>query len=49
MVVGLVGYFHFFIIVVLLCAITFVVAAFIKIDPEFGKKQADISSRQEDN
>ena len=45
----LVGYFHFFIIVVLLCAITFVVAAFIKIDPEFGKKQADISSRQEDN
>lgn len=34
----LVGYLWFFIIVVLLCAMTFVVAAFVKIDPEFGKK-----------
>ena len=35
----LVGYLWFFIIVVLLCAMTFVVAAFVKIDPEFGKKE----------
>lgn len=34
----LVGYLWFFIIVVLLCAMTFVVAAFVKIDPEFGRK-----------
>lgn len=34
----LVGYLWFFIIVVLLCAMTFIVAAFVKIDPEFGKK-----------
>lgn len=37
----LVGYFWFFVIVVLLCAMTFVVAAFVKIDPEFGKKEND--------
>ena len=35
----LVGYFWFFVIVVLLCAMTFIVAAFVKIDPEFGKKE----------
>ena len=34
-----VGYRHFFIIVMILCVITFAVTAFIKIDPEFGKKQ----------
>lgn len=33
----LVGYKHFFNWVMLCCAITFVVAAFLKIDPEFGK------------
>jgi PAT family beta-lactamase induction signal transducer AmpG len=33
-----VGYQTFFIIVMFLCVITFAVAAFIKIDPEFGKK-----------
>ena len=34
----LVGYLWFFIIVVILCIITFLVAAFVDIDPEFGKK-----------
>ncbi len=33
-----VGYRTFFIIVMFLCVITFLVTAFIKIDPEFGKK-----------
>ena len=37
----LVGYFWFFMIVVLLCFMTFVVAAFVKIDLEFGKKVDD--------
>ena len=32
------GYRMFFITIMLLCAITFIVTAFIKIDPEFGKK-----------
>lgn len=35
----LVGYLWFFIIVVILCIITFLVAAFVDIDPEFGKKE----------
>ena len=35
-----VGYNTFFIIVMFLCIITFAVTAFIKIDPEFGKKTA---------
>ena len=30
-----------FIVVMLLCAITFLVAAFVRIDPEFGKKQTE--------
>lgn len=34
------GYQTFFIMVMALCAITFAVAALIKIDPEFGKKKA---------
>ena len=34
-----VGYRTFFIIVMVLCAVTFLVSAFIKIDPEFGKKK----------
>jgi len=33
------GYRHFFIMVMFLCIITFVVTAFVKIDPEFGKKK----------
>ncbi len=34
-----VGYRAFFIIVVLACAMTFLVSLFVKIDPEFGKKK----------
>lgn len=34
----LVGYRHFFIIVMICCAVTFIVTAFLKIDPDFGKK-----------
>ncbi|MBQ4386355.1 MAG: MFS transporter [Prevotella sp.] len=33
------GYRSFFIIVMALCSITFAVTAFIKVDPDFGKKQ----------
>jgi PAT family beta-lactamase induction signal transducer AmpG len=33
------GYRTFFVVVMILCVITFVVAAFVKIDPEFGKKK----------
>lgn len=33
-----VGYFWFFTIVCVLCSITFIVSAFVKIDPDFGKK-----------
>ena len=36
-----VGYRWFFVIVMLFCAITFIVTALIKVDPEFGKKKAD--------
>ena len=36
-----VGYSTFFIIVMVLCLITFAVSAFIKIDPEFGKKNKE--------
>jgi PAT family beta-lactamase induction signal transducer AmpG len=35
------GYRTFFIIVMFLCLITFAVTAFIKVDPEFGKKHQD--------
>ncbi len=35
----MVGYRHFFIIVMGCCAITFLVTAFLKIDPDFGKKK----------
>ncbi len=34
------GYRTFFIFVMVMCVVTFVVSAFIKIDPEFGKKKA---------
>ncbi len=33
------GYRHFFILVMAFCIITFVVTAFVKIDPHFGKKE----------
>ena len=36
-----VGYNQFFIIVMGLCVITFLVAAFVRIDPEFGKKKQE--------
>ena len=36
-----VGYQNFFIIVMALCSITFLVTAFVKIDPEFGKKRTE--------
>ena len=35
------GYQTFFIIVMVLCSMTFVVTALIKVDPEFGKKTAE--------
>ena len=35
----MVGYRHFFIIVMASCAVTFIVTAFLKIDPDFGKKE----------
>ena len=34
-----VGYQTFFLIVVAACAVTFIVTAFIDVDPEFGKKE----------
>ena len=36
-----VGYRMFFVIVVAFCSITYLVTAFLKIDPEFGKKQPE--------
>ncbi len=37
----LLGYQWFFIVVVLTCAVTFIVTAFIDVDPEFGKKKVE--------
>lgn len=36
-----VGYRTFFIIVCLFCAVTYLVTAFVKIDPQFGQKETD--------
>lgn len=36
-----VGYQAFFLIVVAACSLTYIVTAFLKIDPEFGKKKAE--------
>ena len=44
----MVGYRLFFIIVMACCAITFLVTAFLKIDPEFGKKEKDIKEEIEE-
>ena len=41
------GYRSFFVMVMGLCIITFVVAALIKIDPSFGKKQVEESEQEE--
>ena len=35
------GYRTFFIIVMLCCTITFLVTAFLKIDPDFGKETSE--------
>lgn len=35
------GYRHFFILTVLSCSVTFLVTAFLKIDPHFARRQAD--------
>ena len=39
-----VGYRTFFVVVMLFCSVTYVVTAFLHIDPEFGKKQPDEQS-----
>ena len=44
----MVGYRLFFIIVMACCAITFLVTAFLKIDPEFGKKEKEIKEEIEE-
>ena len=44
----MVGYRLFFIIVMACCAITFLVTAFLKIDPEFGKKEKEIKEQIEE-
>jgi PAT family beta-lactamase induction signal transducer AmpG len=41
------GYRSFFIIVMALCVITFAVTAFIKVDPEFGKKTETSAASEE--
>ena len=37
-----VGYRMFFIIVMLFCSVTFLVSALVSIDPDFGKKNAEV-------
>ncbi len=44
----MVGYRMFFIIVMACCAITFLVTAFLKIDPNFGKKEKEIKEEIEE-
>jgi PAT family beta-lactamase induction signal transducer AmpG len=39
-----VGYQTFFVLVMFFCAITFIVTAFIKVDPEFGKKNSNLEN-----
>ena len=43
----MVGYRIFFIIVMACCAITFLVTAFLKIDPNFGKKEKEEIEEEE--
>ncbi len=43
----LMGYRSFFIMVMILCSITFVVTALIKVDPEFGKKAPSAKEQNE--
>jgi PAT family beta-lactamase induction signal transducer AmpG len=35
------GYQSFFILVMILCVVTFIVTYFIKVDPSFGKKRGE--------
>lgn len=35
------GYRHYFILVILCCTVTYLVTAFLKIDPQFGKREDD--------
>ena len=42
-----VGYRVFFLIVIVACVATFVVASFLKIDPAFGKKHAELAEESE--
>ncbi|MCH3971092.1 MAG: MFS transporter, partial [Prevotella sp.] len=44
----LVGYRHFFIIVMCVCSLTFIVSSFLKIDPEFGKKKEEDGLEEEE-
>ena len=41
-----VGYRMFFIIVVVMCSLTYIVSAFLKIEPEFGKKQDGVKPQK---
>ena len=41
-----VGYSTFFIIVICFCIVTYLVTAFVKIDPTFGKKQPSTDNNQ---
>ena len=41
------GYRHFFIVVMACCAITFLVTAFLKIDPDFGKKEKEVTDEED--
>jgi len=41
-----VGYQAFFLIVIATCSLTYIVTAFLKIDPEFGKKKAATDSQE---
>ena len=42
-----VGYRMFFIIVMFACSLTFIVSAYLKIDPEFGRKSDDATLRKD--
>ena len=45
----LVGYRWFFLIVMVCCSVTFIVTYFLRIDPEFGKKQPELSLEEEED
>ena len=41
------GYRHFFIVVMACCVITFLVTDYLKIDPDFGKKEKEMTDEEE--